>query len=443
MQVVLPLDNELSSDQIQRFSPESRDYLSAFEEAERCLAAVRKLAHGKVIALRRIAEADLNDTGDDRSMLDCIEQYLTRWMGFTLTTFNDWDAVTNADLIIAAEQDQLRSQIDASSRGKLAPILLICQSGSPFEAQRRRLHSDIAGFVPSPVGPYKFAKFLLSYFRKPRTEDKLADQVSGNMTMALRSAEINGSAMAPATSNGASVTVSGLTSTEFGQIKSSNDVRSSADIRKEPVQEQADHRTISNRSFSADIPKPKSPVLGNLLSSKSYPPAGTAPSGPLTPNDPRLHILAVDDNEINLQLLERYLAKRKHDTTSSARNGVEAVAAFRDASTKRPYDVILMDLSMPGMDGFEATRQIRQFEADLLHRRRRRNSRSTLGSQDQIQHYHRAYIVALTGLASQRDRDEANDSGFDDYLIKPISFQKVGKLLKQRSMAGFAKEQSP
>jgi DNA-binding response OmpR family regulator len=45
----------------------------------------------------------------------------------------------------------------------------------------------------------------------------------------------------------------------------------------------------------------------------------------------------------------------------------------------------------------------------------------------------RAYIVALTGLAGRRDRDEAVECGFDDYLTKPISFGKIGELLKRLS----------
>jgi len=43
---------------------------------------------------------------------------------------------------------------------------------------------------------------------------------------------------------------------------------------------------------------------------------------------------------------------------------------------------------------------------------------------------HRAYVVALTGLASRRDRDEAKASGFDDFLTKPVSFKKVGGLFR-------------
>lgn len=74
-----------------------------------------------------------------------------------------------------------------------------------------------------------------------------------------------------------------------------------------------------------------------------------------TPSTNSLHILAVDENAVDLQLLNRYLLKRKSDTIVTAINGVEALAAVRNLK-KANFDVIFMDISMPEMDGFEATR---------------------------------------------------------------------------------------
>ncbi|KFY20149.1 hypothetical protein V491_03948 [Pseudogymnoascus sp. VKM F-3775] len=127
-----------------------------------------------------------------------------------------------------------------------------------------------------------------------------------------------------------------------------------------------------------------------------------------------LHILAVDDNALNLLLLTRYLSKRPDDTVVSARDGLEAVAAVHAAAD--PFDIVFMDISMPGMDGFAATRAIREFEA----------GRPDHGGS-------RARIVALTGLASKRDREEAERCGFDDFLTKPVSFKLIGRLLEGMS----------
>ena len=68
-----------------------------------------------------------------------------------------------------------------------------------------------------------------------------------------------------------------------------------------------------------------------------------------------MKVLIVDDNPINLQFLTYSL--KRHFDVSTANNGLEAINALND---NQDFDVVLMDLSMPVMDGAEATRQIRQ-----------------------------------------------------------------------------------
>lgn len=84
-----------------------------------------------------------------------------------------------------------------------------------------------------------------------------------------------------------------------------------------------------------------------------------------------------------------------------------------------------MDLSMPVMDGFEATRQIRKIEAEYnVH----------LSPSQAPQH---SVIIALTGLASVTDQKKAYTAGVDSYIMKPVSFAKLTKLLE-----GYATERS-
>ncbi|KAF5003442.1 hypothetical protein FDECE_9992 [Fusarium decemcellulare] len=121
--------------------------------------------------------------------------------------------------------------------------------------------------------------------------------------------------------------------------------------------------------------------------------------------------LLVDDNFINLKILSTYMKKLKQPY-KTANNGQEAVTAY-DSDPGR-YVCVLMDISMPIMDGFEATRRIRAFE--------------------QQQGLRPALILALTGLASEEAKREAIASGVDLFLTKPVRLKELGPILKARGV---------
>jgi len=127
-----------------------------------------------------------------------------------------------------------------------------------------------------------------------------------------------------------------------------------------------------------------------------------------------LRILAVDDNEVNLQILNRFISKFPDTKTSLARNGLEALQSIQQSPDG--FDLVLMDISMPVMDGFESTRQIRSWEQD-----QRKNGLPG----------RRAHIVALTGLASEEDRSEAKGAGIDDYMTKPARLADIRSMIEQ------------
>jgi CheY-like chemotaxis protein/HPt (histidine-containing phosphotransfer) domain-containing protein len=108
---------------------------------------------------------------------------------------------------------------------------------------------------------------------------------------------------------------------------------------------------------------------------------------------PDARILLVEDNEINRKVAVAILSRIGY-SPDVAVDGFEAV---RSAS-QVPYDLILMDCQMPGMDGFEATRKLRDLEGDKRH----------------------VAIVALTANATAADRDQCLAAGMDDYLAKPV-----------------------
>lgn len=105
---------------------------------------------------------------------------------------------------------------------------------------------------------------------------------------------------------------------------------------------------------------------------------------------PEVRVLVADDNKVNL-VLATQLLKRKHILFDTAANGQEAYDLFR----QNRYDLVLMDLRMPVMDGFESTTLIRESDA-------------------------RVPVIALTASAFENEKERALASGFSGYLIKPF-----------------------
>lgn len=144
--------------------------------------------------------------------------------------------------------------------------------------------------------------------------------------------------------------------------------------------------------------------------------------------DPR--ILLVDDNAINLRLLETYLRKRRGYTRiMTAVNGQEAVDAFIAvaSSNESRFELIFMDISMPIMNGFDATRKLRQYESIL--RLRCHDGVNNLVLNEQQSGRNDSLIIALTSLASGKDRAEGFECGLDMYMTKPVIFEELSRIL--------------
>ena len=126
-----------------------------------------------------------------------------------------------------------------------------------------------------------------------------------------------------------------------------------------------------------------------------------------------LSLLLVDDSEDNRTLIQAYLKRTPH-RVETAVDGEEAVAK----AAERAFDVILMDMQMPIMDGYQATRAIRELE-------RGRGGPA-------------AYIIALTAHALEGDRRKSLDAGCDEHLTKPV---KKAVLLAALDVAGPASDE--
>jgi CheY-like chemotaxis protein len=128
--------------------------------------------------------------------------------------------------------------------------------------------------------------------------------------------------------------------------------------------------------------------------------APTADHTVVSPARP-LRVLVVEDNAVNELVIVRLLRRFGHAVTTS-RDGVQALAAFEEGG---PFDLVLMDCHMPGMDGFEATRRLRASG-------------------------HRLPIFALTAGVSLEERRHCLESGMNGLLAKPIDPARLKEVLR-------------
>ena len=131
--------------------------------------------------------------------------------------------------------------------------------------------------------------------------------------------------------------------------------------------------------------------------------AGASPAQPkaATAAPHRRRVLIVDDNVDAAETLQMVVSTMGHD----AETAHDGRAALEAARSRRP-DIVLLDISMPGMDGFTVARRIRS-EPELRKIR----------------------VVALTGFGQQDDRRRTREAGFDDHLVKPVSREDLRRLL--------------
>lgn len=134
----------------------------------------------------------------------------------------------------------------------------------------------------------------------------------------------------------------------------------------------------------------------------------TARREPDTVSSPRaltakaLRILIVDDNQDAAEMLAMLLQFSGHET-HQAHDGEEAV----EATTKLQPDVILLDIGLPRLNGYEAARKIRERHEQPV----------------------RPLLVAVTGWGQDEDRRRTEEAGFDAHLVKPVDQAALGRLL--------------
>lgn len=129
-----------------------------------------------------------------------------------------------------------------------------------------------------------------------------------------------------------------------------------------------------------------------------------APEAPVPASALPLKVLVVDDNVSSAETTAQILAMTGHSVTL-AHDGPEAL----DAARRILPDVIMLDLGMPGMSGYDVCREIRRDEA-----------------------FHKTMLIAQTGWGQERDRERTREAGFDHHLTKPVDFNELSALLARQ-----------
>lgn len=293
-------------------------------------------------------------------------------------------------------------------RGTEIPIIIICMNVEEAievgKNQSRKLGElgTIVEVIPQPCGPRKLGRVLAQCLRRMeearRQNDEGGDEAEGTTPGEAR-----------------------------GERESSDEhadsLRVPSSSPRPPVSPGLERREASRSmplssavSFPSPPPlRPETPSLDQqLLASEhkqhtSATPAATSDSSAVEQASSPLHVLLVDDNKINLQLLTMFMKKCRY-SYAEAENGQEALDKYRESclpgphtstnagQPQRRFDYVLMDISMPVMNGMEATKRIRDFERENGLRK--------------------AGVIALTGLASKEAQKEAEACGVDVFLPK-------------------------
>lgn len=176
----------------------------------------------------------------------------------------------------------------------------------------------------------------------------------------------------------------------------------------------ADRREFRDREKSAQISAfVQKPISQDELESALRSAMGASPILRPTSREPRkdsrptrtFAVLLAEDTAANQKVVSAMLKKQGHEVVI-ATNGREAVDQF----ARRRFDVVLMDVQMPILDGFQATRAIREMELDLGRR---------------------TPIVAMTAHAMRGDREKCLSAGMDDYLSKPIDQLRLHEVIQR------------
>ncbi|KAJ5202923.1 hypothetical protein N7449_005002 [Penicillium cf. viridicatum] len=358
---------------------------------------IRKMSQGKSIGLLGFAPSLVSPR--DITLYNCLERLCQDWFHLTVKRVSlsgngnepcDFYMTVQTDLDNPSEvQNQspnIKSAIGGIESG-ISPLIVICESPEKahtmFARVANRKGESIIDYISQPCGPRKLAKALSHCILRQNGQDSEADKPTHWVEM-------------PDSSK---------MSLDVGPRDPPNERMK---IGKRPM-------TESLGTPKKDGPKSEfDQEVKDLVPIAEGAPPIPAPKDTVSDD---LSVLLVDDNQINLQILEAYV-KKEGWNYMTATNGLEAVRTFQAHSGK--FAAVIIDISMPVMNGYEATQKIRRFEREYWNA----NGSSEPPRRPTV-------IAALTALDNVDAQKEAFASGINEFLAKPVKRKVLGSFFRR------------
>ncbi|KAF9767174.1 hypothetical protein IL306_000302 [Fusarium sp. DS 682] len=397
---------------------------------EEPMASMVEQLRGRSLVLLEASEAFHSKTITQQVKVrnETLMDIFSSWFNMKAASEVDTD-VPNADFYLYCEPPSAKTlekrfeetAIDGP-RNKKAPIIIISlneeEAAKISRAQAKALArlSDVVEVIPQPCGPRKLAQVFSQCLKRVgevRGDEDNRNLIQSSQTDGKKSEELDTPDRDDATEqmnsklhqdkNNNKPDWAETTTSPLPQEKAEQHGSKKNGQGNSQKNEQKDNKEEDKEDFRKEV---------NSKSTQNT----RKQTKPQMPG--KAHVLLVDDNKINLNLLTMFM-KKYGFSYEEAENGEEAVETFKKSTigdaepggpVKKHFDYILMDISMPVMNGVEATKRIRKLEAEFK--------------------VPRTTVFALTGLASADARLDAMSAGVDLFLPKPVKFSELKTMIE-------------
>ncbi|KAJ3714916.1 atypical/HisK protein kinase [Lentinula guzmanii] len=332
-----------------------------------------------------------------------LKMYITAWWGLEVRETNDDEL---GDIVILNEDVSLVAEATTRHDTSRPFIVLSALRGSPTIMSVARDHELIGGFcrvIHKPGGPSRIRYVLRLCLHALKIGSKNSRSSFAEDQVTQQSFAENGALSAA----NPLVPRRNSEDSHHSTPRPSMSPRSTTAHPDGPSSWKLATSTVLEEKPETPDPDTNEPTItldsgGTLLKSSI---------GSIDTKSTKLKVLIIEDNLILRGLLVKWLSKKGFDYRDAV-DGRDGVNAYEKDG---PFDVVLLDLSMPVLDGIGATVEIRKIESNFT---------AELANQ-------RSRILALTGWSSLEDKRRAFDAGVDGYLVKPVPFSTLNEVFSK------------